>query len=325
MKMFRIASSAFLTATLLTSVPLASAQILYVSSGVTGHINQSTMDGTPLPNLKDYASGTTVAGLAVSNNFNIYAAVSTSSSYTVERITPGGVSSVYSTLTHGINGMAFNANGVLYGVSAGNGVSGGNAVGIIDESGFTPVTLTTSPFAPFYSSSALAFDSVGNMYVTNSSFGGAYAFDIVKLTPNGSNWDISLFATGDGYNPYGITIDEFDNVFVATSSIGGVSGTFVRKYSSAGVLDPSFTGAGGTITTPRGLVYAEGYVYEADYSTNDINRINPTTGEVVKLVDNANFNSTFIAYSAIPEPTHLALLGLGVMAAGSYIKRRKRA
>ena len=60
---------------------------------------------------------------------------------------------------------------------------------------------------------ALAFDSSGNLYVSESSNG-----DVVKVTPGGSK---STFASGLS-TPIGLAFDSSGNLYVAEGSAGGI-------------------------------------------------------------------------------------------------------
>lgn len=298
------------------------AQIFYVTSGNQGGINRFAADGTNMGNLISYGAGVNVQGIAVDGTGTVFVSRVASGINTIQQVTAAGVSTTFATMSNSAAGLDFNSSGVLYGVQVGGGASGGNAVGIYTSSGFTPITLTSAPFAPFYSAQSVKFDSLGNMYVTNSGAGGVYANSIVKLTQNGGSWDIALFASTSGFSAFDLAFDDLNNVYVSSATTSAP--VPIRKYSSAGVLDESFAVSGGAITTPRGLEFANGSLYEADFSASRVNQINPTTGSATVFGVPTNFNLTYITYTAVPEPSQIALLSLGLGAVAFTTLRRKR-
>jgi sugar lactone lactonase YvrE len=137
----------------------------------------------------------------------------------------------------------------------------------------------------------LAIDKQGNVYVADSGNN-----KIRKITPNGEVSTIAGsskgFANGSGSsakfnNPYGLAIDEQDNLYV--SDMGNHK---IRKITSNGVVS---TLAGSTIgfsngssssakfNNPSGVaVDGQGNVYVADFVNHKIRKINPN-GEVTTL------------------------------------------
>lgn len=309
----------FAVAVVVSVVP-ANAQIIYLTTGNQGAVNRfSAASGANLGNLISYGTGVSVQGIAVDSTGDVFVSVTNGGTRTIERVTAAGVGSTFATLTNSAAGLTFSNAGALYGVQVGGGASGGNAVGIYTAGGFTPITLTSAPFAPFYSAQSVRFDNLGNMYVTNSGAGGVYANSIVKLTPNGSSWDIALFANTSGFSSFDMAFDNLNNLYVSSSTTSAP--VPIRKYSSAGVQDTGFAVSGGNIVTPRGLLYLSGSLYEADYSASRVNQINPTTGLATVFGIPSNFNDTYLAYSSIPEPSAMLLIGLGGLV--MLIRRRR--
>lgn len=303
-------------------ISTAHAQIFYVTSGNQGGINRFAANGTNMGNLISYGAGVNVQGIAVDNTGTVFVSRVQSGVNTIQQVTSQGVSTTFATMSNSAAGLEFNSSGVLYGVQVGGGASGGNAVGIYTSSGFTPITLTSAPFAPFYSAQSVRFDNIGNMYVTNSGAGGVYANSIVKLTQNGSSWDIAQFASTAGFAAFDLAFDDLNNVYVSSSTTSAP--VPIRKYDSAGVLDNSFAVSGSSVITPRGLEFVNGTLYEADLSSSRVNQINPTTGVATVFGVPTNFNLTYIAYTAVPEPSQVILLGLGLGLVAIVTLRRKR-
>jgi len=308
------------SAAIVSVTSTASAQIFYVTSGNQGGINRFNSAGTNTGNLISYGAGINVQGIAVDSGGTVFASVTQSGTTTIRSITAAGSSSTFTTLTNGVNGLEFSSGGSLYGVRAGGGPSGGNDVGIYTVGGFTAITLTTSPFAPFFSAQSVRFDNNGDMYVANGGSGGVYANSIVKLTASGVNWAVASTIDTAGFAAYDMAFDNLNNLYV--SSATSSAPVPIRKYSSAGVLDNTFAVSGGSFGTPRGLVFANGSLYEADLGTNRVNQINPSTGVASIFGVPTNFNLTYIAYTAVPEPSSVALLSLGAVM--SVLARRKR-
>lgn len=101
----------------------------------------------------------------------------------------------------------------------------------------------------------IAFDSVGNIYVTEYNNKRVQKFD-----PDGT----SLAVWGISGNPHGIAIDRNDNVYVADQS-----GRKVHKFDSNGALLTSWDLSG----NPHGIaVDSNGNVYVPDFSNNQVQK-----------------------------------------------------
>ena len=135
---------------------------------------------------------------------------------------------------------------------------------------------------------------------------------IEKLTnagasPNGADWDISLFAAlPDAYSAFDLDFDVAGNVYVTTTTSS--ADYPIRKYSSAGVWDDAFAVSGGVFLSARGLVSVDGSLYTADFSNQRINQINPADGVSSVFGISPTTRLTYIAYTAVPEPSLMALL-----------------
>jgi hypothetical protein len=304
----------------------ASAQIFYVTSGNGNTINRRSSTGAVLSDLISYGVGTNLQGVAAASNGDVYVSSLASGTSTINVVTLGGSSSVFASLTNQALGLTFDSGGTLYGVSGGGGPSGGHDVGIFSAGGFIPLTLTGSPFAPFFSAQSLRFDSIGNLYVTNSAAGGVYAESVVKLTPSiatPGSWDSSEFADTTGFNAFDVDIDGSGNVFVSSAVTSTL--TPIRKYDSGGVLDGGFAVTGGDFLSTRGVVLANGSLYSADFSFNRLNEINPITGAATNFATGLTAaGPRYIAYSTVPEPSQVALMLLGGLLLVGVTVRRNR-
>jgi uncharacterized delta-60 repeat protein len=88
---------------------------------------------------------------------------------------------------------------------------------------------------------AIAVDSLGNVYVTGQSIGSGTGADYATIKYNASGqeeWVVRYNGPGNGTDaPYGITIDNSDNIYVAGASIGTIFPDFdcaTIKYNSTG-------------------------------------------------------------------------------------------
>lgn len=142
--------------------------------------------------------------------------------------------------------------------------------------------------ASFNYPNGLAFDSVGNLYV--SEVGGhrirkvSPAGDVTTLAGNGSSIEVDGTGTAASFNtPSHITVGPDGNVYVA-----GNQGHNIRKVTPAGVVttlagsvngiagSANGTGVAASFNTPFGIaVDAAGMVYVAELLGNKIRQIDP--------------------------------------------------
>ncbi|MFI5457189.1 MAG: hypothetical protein ACHRXM_17220 [Isosphaerales bacterium] len=256
----------------------ADVSLLYVSSYETNTIQTITPGGTT----HTFASGlSNPYGMAFDSAGNLYVANAYGGvSGTIEKFTPGGVSSVFAST--GLNipvGLAFDASGNLYvtnsgagsiekftpsGVgtmfatglstpygialdSAGNVYVGNEGSSVIDK--ITPGGVS-SFFASAVSSLALAFDSSGNLFSANGNS------TITKFTPGGA---ASVFATGQPLT-FALAFDSSGNLFSANY----YAGTITEFTPGGGGVGSFFASVSGE---PVGLAFDTGLVYGPTVST----------------------------------------------------------
>ena len=128
-------------------------------------------------------------------------------------------------------GMAFGPSGDLFLSSYYS-----NSIQEVSPSGVVS-TFASSPLLT--SSTALAFDSAGNLFATNFQIGGS----IVKFSPGGV---ASMFATTD--TAQGLAFDQAGNLF-ATNQVPNT----ITKFTPGGVS--SIFASGGGLSNPYGLAF----------------------------------------------------------------------
>jgi sugar lactone lactonase YvrE len=237
--------------------------------------------------------------LAVDSEGNVF--VTDNLKYSIRKISPAGVVTTFagsgiagSVDGNGVeasfqapDGLAMDIAGYLYvtdgpkirKISPGGVVStiaGGNDYGVRDGIGTD---------AKFYKPSDLAFDAIGNIYITDD-------HRVRKITPArvvsslaGSDSPGSTDGTGAAasfLNPFGVALDASGNIYVADSR-----NFKIRKVTSTGIVT-SFAGSGfsgavdglgtaASFNNPTGVVvHASGVIYVADAENHKIRKISPS-------------------------------------------------
>jgi uncharacterized protein (TIGR03437 family) len=230
-----------------------------------------------------------------------------------------GGSAINATLAYPA-GVAVDASGSLYISDLGNNrIRRVSPSGIITTYAGTGVAGTTGDGGPASSATfnqprQIAFDSSGNLYVTDDR-------RLRKITPQGTVSTVagngSYITTGDGGfavnaglpYPYGLAIDAGGNVYVSDAG-----DSVIRKIDPRGIiqtiagnLQQAYAGDGGpavaaSLNGPRGVaVDASGAIYIADTL---ISRIRKVSGGIISTIaGNGNFK-----FGGDGGPSVLALL-----------------
>jgi hypothetical protein len=209
---------------------------------------------------------------------------------TIEKFTPGGVGTVFAS-GYGLDrptGLAFDRAGNLYAA---------NTTGISE---FTPGGVLVTPYLDGvnYELCGLALDSAGNLYASERSPG----IEIYKFTPGGV---VSVFTTFNR-EPTGLAFDSVGNLYAA-----GVYGS-IGKYTPSGVGSVFAYSPPYNILAPGyGLAFdSGGNVYAAYPLQNTIEKYTP--GGVGSLFATDANGPGWLAIQEVPEPSAMALLGLGL-------------
>jgi sugar lactone lactonase YvrE len=142
---------------------------------------------------------------------------------------------------------------------------------------------TRSTFASVSAPNAMAFDSAGNLFVACDGPGYIYEF-----TPGGVQ---STFASGLNW-PDGLAFDSAGNLFVADSS-----NDIIYKFTPGGVRSTFASGTGG----PAGLAFnSAGNLFVADYWSGNIYEFTP-----------GGVRSTFASGLGVGGPNSLAFNSAG--------------
>lgn len=231
-----------------------------------------------------------------SGRFTVYAGTNSSiggPTYTYGAPVEGHASSVYFS---SITGIAFDSSGNLFVCDTGY-----NMIRKIDSSGHVSNfagnrNASTSTFIGGYrtnvqvSPSYCAFDSIGNMYVTESSYNR-----VKKITPDGmvsifigsagtsSSTNGSTLANSTVSNPLGIKVDSSDSIYIIESN-------GIRKITSGGTI--STLVATSTFTNASGLGYLQstGLLYVCE--SGKISTIN-SSGTKTTLIGSTS-NATIV-------------------------------
>ena len=156
-------------------------------------------------------------------------------------------------------GVAFDAEGNLYGTTYSGGVAGLGVVYKVSASGqetvlhsFTGGADGSGPYA------GVAIDAKGNLYGTTYNGGTANAGVVYKINSSGQETVLYTFTGGnDGANPYaGVTLDSSGNLYGTTYAGGPYNNGVIYKVNPAGRENVLYIFA----TTPQGGVNPQGGV-----------------------------------------------------------------
>ena len=264
----------------------------FYASDQTGDINRISSVGVVTTYATIPGSSDLPEGLALDSGGTLY--IANAGQGLLWKIPPGGTLSPFASPGSQVYsyGLTFGANGNLFAAMVGLNVGRVDQItpdGVIST--FASLPAGAEPFG-------LAFDKTGNLFVSDALYENVY-----RITPLGS---VSLFASlPTGLYLMGLTFDVSGNLFVA--DYGGP----VYKITPEGNIStyatlPSTAGL-------KGLLYDDGYLYVAEQNRNVIGRISTAPGPSEGVIsDFAQMHAPQFLV-AIPEPTALALLVLGML------------
>ncbi len=235
-------------------------------------------------------------GLSVDNQGNVYVSnLASGSGTTIYKVTPQGASTVLSSELRAPMGHTFDASGNLL-------VSNDNSTAIsqISPSG----QLIEFINDPRFQGGSLAFGPDGNLYHS------VYATDkIYKISPEKEITEIASGGTMDV--PFGITVDDSNNVYVANFSDGRITKITPEGNTSLLVDVPSRIGY---------VVFANDKLYATGFSSNVIYEIT-LNGTLSTFAGDGRAGTVDAAASAA---SFIAPNGIGVDANGTtlYISQK---
>lgn len=164
-----------------------------------------------------------------------------------------------------VTALALDRDANLY-VADGNGTGvgqppGRNVVWRISRTG------TVKAFVSVNNPTGLAFDSMGNLYVSSFADGAVY-----KFSPTGQLLGVPLSNLTGNTLPYGLAVDRMDNLYVAGK--GNPVGSKIFKVTPSAIVSVFVDAA--PLTSPSSLVFDEtGNLFASYYDSLTILRIAP--------------------------------------------------
>ncbi|MGH8102157.1 MAG: PEP-CTERM sorting domain-containing protein [Chthoniobacterales bacterium] len=214
-----------------------------------------------------------------------------------------------------IGGIAFNANGLLYGVSGGSASQGTLLTINLTNGAATVIGLLSDPNAAV---DGLRFNSQGVLY--GSSFNNnTGAGQLLTIDPSNANVLSSLTLSGSG-NSYcaGIAFDALDVLY---GSRGNASG----RAEDLDLIQPNgtLTPIGGMEAVISDIVFSgDGTLYGGS-PTGDLYSINAITGAKTLLFNTGIANFAGLA-APVPEPSTSILFVLAIFVLFVLIRRHAR-
>jgi hypothetical protein len=295
------------------------ADVLYASDISFGAIQKIASDGTLTyspPHYPWWIGGlSNPSGLAFGGAGILYVGLSGK----IEKFSQTGID-LGPFANTGAGALAFDRAGNLYGVTANNTITKFTPDGV----GSVFADASDGLDGP----TALAFDSMENLYVANYSQAGLAGRRVLKFTVDGV---ASVFVGSGLFAPRGLAVDRADNIYLLDSpgstpsiwkfSLGGVR-TLFANVDGEGDAGLAFDGAGN-------LYYGGGHL------TGFIGKISPD-GVPVAFNPQPVSQPGYLAFTddngvpvplanqrTAPEPTTWVLLGLGLPALLGFSRPRR--
>jgi DNA-binding beta-propeller fold protein YncE len=275
---------------------------LYVVNPPTGTVRQFSQSGTDLGNFATGLSGP--CWFSRDGAGNLYV-----SSNVVDRVIEyslqGTVKLTISTTFTPADVQITASGNILVADSFGSGVykysSTGQSLGL-----FSSLGLSRADF--------MAFDSQGNLYVTDPSDGV-----VRKISPSGV--DEGNFLT-HVLGITGISFDPMGNLYAAFATQAGSDTDMIRKYSASGQDLGLITSTG--LNQPFGIAFGpNGNLYVANSGSNTIHEFSPAGADLGVFASTGLSEPRDLVFdSSVPEPSSLLLMAIGVTLGAGFLRSR---